>query len=156
MPRPSSPVHAKASTKCSYLTLENPHHQRQPCIEVALSNPCGAHSPKENAYRCGRLISARFTSVCCASSCAHYVSRHDAPRHRLKNPFTMSKKCRADPRVTGLSRPEPLSSSLEYKRLSIPSALSQRWPGLFARRGNKFLIPLEQALVEPIGIEPMT
>jgi len=29
VPRPSSPVHAKASTKCSYLTLENPHHQHQ-------------------------------------------------------------------------------------------------------------------------------
>ena len=27
--RPSSPVHAKASTNCPYLTLENPHHQRQ-------------------------------------------------------------------------------------------------------------------------------
>ena len=32
MPRPSSPVHAKASTKCPYLTLENPHHQRQHCL----------------------------------------------------------------------------------------------------------------------------
>jgi hypothetical protein len=29
VPRPSSPVHAKASTNCPYLTLENPHHQRQ-------------------------------------------------------------------------------------------------------------------------------
>ena len=29
MPRPSSPVHAKASTNCPYLTLESPHHQRQ-------------------------------------------------------------------------------------------------------------------------------
>lgn len=26
MPRPSSPVHAKASTNCPYLTLESPHH----------------------------------------------------------------------------------------------------------------------------------
>jgi hypothetical protein len=25
-------VHAKASTKCPYLTLENPHHQRQHCV----------------------------------------------------------------------------------------------------------------------------
>ena len=37
LPRPSSPIHAKASTKCSYLTLENPHHQQQNCIEPALS-----------------------------------------------------------------------------------------------------------------------
>ena len=29
VPRPSSPLSAKASTKCPYLTLENPHHQRQ-------------------------------------------------------------------------------------------------------------------------------
>ena len=29
MPRPSSPVYAKASTNCPYLTLESPHHQRQ-------------------------------------------------------------------------------------------------------------------------------
>ena len=29
VPRPSSPVHAKASTNCPYLTLESPHHQRQ-------------------------------------------------------------------------------------------------------------------------------
>jgi hypothetical protein len=31
VPRPSSPVYAKASTNCPYLTLENPHHHRQPC-----------------------------------------------------------------------------------------------------------------------------
>ena len=29
VPRPSSPVCAKASTNCPYLTLESPHHQRQ-------------------------------------------------------------------------------------------------------------------------------
>src|SRR3546814_18999113 len=29
VPRPSSPVHAKAFTKCPYLTLESPNHQRQ-------------------------------------------------------------------------------------------------------------------------------
>ncbi len=28
VPRPSSPVCAKASTNCPYLTLESPHHQR--------------------------------------------------------------------------------------------------------------------------------
>ena len=32
MPRPSSPVYAKASTNCPYLTLENPHHHRQSCL----------------------------------------------------------------------------------------------------------------------------
>src|SRR3546814_14195737 len=34
VPRPSSPVHAKASTKCPYLTLENPHHQQQHCQRI--------------------------------------------------------------------------------------------------------------------------
>jgi hypothetical protein len=29
-------VHAKASTKCPYLTLENPHHQRQHCCVIAV------------------------------------------------------------------------------------------------------------------------
>ena len=29
VPRPSSPVCAKASTNCPYLTLESPHHQHQ-------------------------------------------------------------------------------------------------------------------------------
>ena len=32
VPRPSSPVYAKASTNCPYLTLENPHHHRQACL----------------------------------------------------------------------------------------------------------------------------
>src|SRR3954465_3646148 len=32
VPRPSSPVHAKASTNCPYLTLENLHHHRQACL----------------------------------------------------------------------------------------------------------------------------
>ena len=48
MPRPSSPVHAKASTKCSYLTLENPHHQRQACIKT-----CRLQMAR-------RIISARY------------------------------------------------------------------------------------------------
>jgi hypothetical protein len=34
VPRPSSPVHAKASTNCPYLTLESPHHQRQHWIDA--------------------------------------------------------------------------------------------------------------------------
>src|SRR3954471_23509697 len=36
VPRPSSPVYAKASTNCPYLTLENPHHQRQIWNSVSL------------------------------------------------------------------------------------------------------------------------
>ncbi len=39
MPRPSSPVYAKASTNCPYLTLENPHHQRQYWNSVVVDVP---------------------------------------------------------------------------------------------------------------------
>lgn len=37
VPRPSSPVHAKAFTRCPYLTLESPHHQRQYWVAFAIS-----------------------------------------------------------------------------------------------------------------------
>src|SRR3954469_20424686 len=37
VPRPSSPVYAKASTNCPYLTLENPHHHRQTCLHYTAS-----------------------------------------------------------------------------------------------------------------------
>ncbi len=37
VPRPSSPVYAKASTNCPYLTLENPHHHRQACLACRTS-----------------------------------------------------------------------------------------------------------------------
>ena len=47
MPRPSSPVYAKASTNCPYLTLENPHHQRQFWNSVVVGVP-GA-SPQDLA-----------------------------------------------------------------------------------------------------------
>jgi hypothetical protein len=71
VPRPSSPVHAKASTKCSYLTLENPHHQRQPCIMAALF--IGADDNLSQIYICKQCNS-------------HEVRRPhtNAPRHRLK------------------------------------------------------------------------
>src|SRR5690606_18838094 len=91
--------HAKASTKCSYLTLENPHHQRQACIKTCRSKMVW------------RIISARFTSVSAAlpplSTSALQlkpkIDRH-APRHRFKNPFTMSKTADNPPtRRSGIS-----------------------------------------------------
>src|SRR5919112_238128 len=51
VPRPSSPVYAKASTNCPYLTLENPHHQRQIWNSVVVGVPgaftrsCGPRAP---------------------------------------------------------------------------------------------------------------
>ena len=41
VPRPSSPVHAKASTNCPYLTLESPHHQRQHWMDLAAHTKLG-------------------------------------------------------------------------------------------------------------------
>src|SRR5690606_15384959 len=76
-PRPSSPVHAKASTKCSYLTLEIPHYLRQACI---IANDLkGADS---------NLRKITFDNV--------EIHRSDlaiAPMHRGIdiNPFTMTK-----------------------------------------------------------------
>ena len=80
MPRPSSPVHAKASTKCSYLTLENPHHQRQACI-------------KPSVFATARRIISARCYICSAAfaSSAQRPRETNAPRHRFKNPFTMSK-----------------------------------------------------------------
>ena len=82
MPRPSSPVHAKASTKCSYLTLENPHHQRQACIKAAL-------------LQVRTIISARLHLIMLCHTSATLRS-HQCATASIKNPFTMSKK-RANP-----------------------------------------------------------
>ncbi len=73
MPRPSSPVHAKASTKCSYLTLENPHHQRQACIKPALFLGADDNLSQITHLLC-RMLFARSLEE---------IGRH-APRHRLK------------------------------------------------------------------------
>ena len=72
----SSPVHAKASTKCSYLTLENPHHQRQACIMPA---SCQVRT----------IISARF---CNARVTDPLKDRSRYVAASIKNPFTMSKR----------------------------------------------------------------
>src|SRR5688500_16691916 len=57
VPRPSSPVYAKASTNCPYLTLENPHHQRQIWNSVVVgvpgtfTRPCKPRAPPVAALR---------------------------------------------------------------------------------------------------------
>ena len=48
MPRPSSPVHAKASTNCPYLTLESPHHQRHHWVRC------------EERHQLGRAVRVSF------------------------------------------------------------------------------------------------
>ena len=52
VPRPSSPVCAKASTNCPYLTLVSPHHQQQHWITLA------------GDTKLGRAVSLGFTGPC--------------------------------------------------------------------------------------------
>jgi hypothetical protein len=78
VPRPSSPVCAKASTNCPYLTLESPHHQQQ---RWAL--PYGKHqlgrATLSGYLGAGCIISARY----CENASRHTsqtTSRSSAPR----------------------------------------------------------------------------
>ena len=131
MPRPSSPVHAKASTRCSYLTLENPHHQRQPCIKTAL-------------LQVWTIISARYDLYVTHDRPFQNLGKTHAPRHRLKNPFTMSKNARQILAIQSRRTGNRFASSLEY---------------LLERQCNALYHPqaaLTAKMVEPIAIEPMT
>ena len=85
MPRPSSPVHAKASTKCSYLTLENPHHQQQPCMSCVVLGADDNLSQIAPISLWSNQILINFSSVV-TQSCLRVVCHHthNAPRHRLK------------------------------------------------------------------------
>ena len=51
VPRPSSPVCAKASTNCPYLTLESPHHQRHHWVR------------SEERHQLGRAVCVSFCQV---------------------------------------------------------------------------------------------
>src|SRR3954469_24556823 len=62
VPRPSSPVYAKASTNCPYLTLENPHHQRQIWNSVVVGVP-GA-----STRSCGPRMASRRSRI---RGCSH-------------------------------------------------------------------------------------
>ena len=84
MPRPSSPVYAKASTNCPYLTLENPHHHRQACLAgspsiyrwfgfVRIDHPRQVIKPTQLDNHCCDLIDRL------------YVDRQ--PRHRFLEPI---------------------------------------------------------------------
>ena len=69
MPRPSSPVHAKASTNCPYLTLESPHHQQQHWITLAGDTKLGRAvslgftGPCQHHYSIGRTFSVRMIII---------------------------------------------------------------------------------------------
>ena len=82
MPRPSSPVHAKASTNCPYLTLESPHHQRQHWIDahraatrnsaeqcsVVLPGVLAERPPGADDYNLSQIVGYASPPNACASS----------------------------------------------------------------------------------------
>jgi hypothetical protein len=87
VPRPSSPVYAKASTNCPYLTLENPHHQRQIWNSVVVGVPgtftrsCGPRAPPVAAPpRRGhsQLDNLVCNSICLSRSAGEPPDRKEA------------------------------------------------------------------------------
>ena len=96
VPRPSSPVCAKASTNCPYLTLESPHHQRQRWVDLS-TNQNSAEQRSHSILM--RMIKNAQPNNLLVSICA--IRPRGEPRHLLvqtddrygidfKNPFTMS------------------------------------------------------------------
>ena len=71
VPRPSSPVCAKASTNCPYLTLESPHHQHQRrhsaksgAVPADLSRRHALTCHPSGPARCGMIhISAKLCGI---------------------------------------------------------------------------------------------
>ena len=126
VPRPSSPVCAKASTNCPYLTLESPHHQhqRRNSARVALTRARRRPAARQACRRaaqlgCGMIISAR----CLNENIERRSSRRSlaataptpSPTPRgidLKNPFTMSKRIAEATRNRCVAASEPMSSSI--------------------------------------------
>ncbi len=94
MPRPSSPVHAKASTNCPYLTLESPHHQRQHWISLptdtklgrAVSRGCFGVVENRSAFVVMNASSLRSRQPCGQ----RFLSEPTPHGIDLKKPFTMS------------------------------------------------------------------
>ena len=93
MPRPSSPVHAKASTRCSYLTLENPHHHQQACITLAMYQVRTISQPDRTTHRLAEAMRP-LPIMCVACSHSDRNRRYDATRHRSKKPIHNVKEAR--------------------------------------------------------------
>src|SRR3546814_6603427 len=64
VPRPSSPVHAKAFTKCPYLTLESPHHQRQRWAMLTKSARHSASRSEEHTSELQSLMRISYAVFC--------------------------------------------------------------------------------------------
>ena len=187
MPRPSSPVCAKASTNCPYLTLESPHHQRHHWVPPKRSptRQSSVRWPLSGAddYNLSQIIYMMM-------SIFGPVNRSFRPRHaealsELPKQSSMSKikhltasilrthsQCqirRAYPSITALSCGEPflfITWICGWRRLTRePVSRSKAAPcgalcsaGRACRSARQLSLPrlFVCALVEPIGIEPMT
>lgn len=108
MPRPSSPVCAKASTKCPYLTLESPHHQRQHWIGpktdtklgravcrsilvwMFISQPC-LEAPHLSGQPDGTCC-FRFVPALASSTVRRPPLKPTPSRHRFEKPIHNVKK----------------------------------------------------------------
>lgn len=146
VPRPSSPVHAKASTKCSYLTLESPHHQRQRWAPDRNPNTT-RHSAATGWTTAGRTRSAiHGVDVNSSQPCWTWLAPDPiCVGTRSARPKTYKTEC-----LHGIDLKNPFTMSNNARPLGPQSA---------TKGGNPYLHPWishEQQMVEPIGIEPMT
>ena len=156
VPRPSSPVHAKASTNCPYLTLESPHHQRQRwagpkagqlgraasrgisvwmiSISARFVIGIGLHKPPPaGADRVVQTNAATASILRTHSQCQRGPSRPNTPRKRED--------------LVSSSSGNLIENVQPARRQSRQSRAPPRLPRLAFQ---------PCALVEPIGIEPMT
>ena len=168
MPRPSSPVHAKASTKCPYLTLENPHHQRQHRL----------HNPGVAIRRCGGNL-----SLCCErhqlfaknsrAATASILRTHSQcqrwpasgrPRVAARIGFLhlehggASRDRTGDLKLAKLALSQ-LSYGPSFARLAASfggQARAKIWSSSLETFGGRTPLPRQRQLVEPAGIEPAT
>ncbi len=125
MPRPSSPVHAKASTNCPYLTLESPHHQRHHWVPPKRSPTRQSSASRSlsgaDDYNLSQIILYDDVDIWSLEPLVEIALHRSALRTAeailvskiehltasiLKNPFTMSNTGRLDP-ITVLSHGEP-------------------------------------------------
>ena len=165
MPRPSSPVHAKASTNCPYLTLENPHHQRQ----FWNSRRCGAgrlHKAPVAARTEVRTTTQLDKDLMVGTRSPKATM---PPRHRFLEPIHNVKDGGKGPRIRGRSREmlvfiagnercwwsQPGSNRRPQacKASALPTEL---WPHGHARMLAKVPRTAIPQMVGRVGVEPTT
>jgi hypothetical protein len=135
-------VHAKASTKCPYLTLESPHHQRQGCQPAPREIP-NRRAATQTVAGADNLLSIDILPVLPEPSPSPpqevNLSKPEPARHRFLKPIHNVKD--------GAEAPRFAAAHMHNRKLVIFI------PGdMYRPRPRK----MRRKLVEPIGIEPMT